>query len=86
MKDATTFAGDPKNSAAIAAKVLQFFPGMTLADLTAVLTSTSDTYSYSITTSQLANAQKVFTAVVGPWPIKNNAALIVTGVRNIILK
>lgn len=86
MKDAVKFAGDSKNSAAIAEKVLKFFPGMTLADLTAVLTSTSGTYSYGISTSNLANAQKVFKAVVGTWPIKNNGDLIVSGVRSIILK
>jgi hypothetical protein len=57
-----------------------------LADLTAVLTSTSGTYSYGISTSNLANAQKVFKAVVGTWPIKNNGDLIVSGVRGIILK
>ena len=86
MKDAVIFASDSKNSAAIAEKVLKFFPGLSLADLTTILTSTSQTYSYSISTTNLANAQKVFTAVVGPWPIKVNSSLIVSGVRNIILK
>jgi NitT/TauT family transport system substrate-binding protein len=86
MKDAAKFAGDSKNSAAIAEKVLKFFPGSTLADLTEVLTATSGTYTYTISTSNLLNAQKVFTSVVGPWPIKNNSELIVTGVRSIILK
>jgi NitT/TauT family transport system substrate-binding protein len=86
MKDAAKFAGDSKNSAAIAEKVLKFFPGSTLADLTEVLTATSGTYAYTISTSNLSNAQKVFTSVVGPWPIKNNSELIVTGVRSIILK
>jgi NitT/TauT family transport system substrate-binding protein len=86
MKEAVNFASDAKNSAAIAEKVLKFFPGLTLADLTTILTATSQTYSYTISTSNLSNAQKVFTAVVGPWPIKNNGSLIVTGVRNIILK
>ena len=86
MKDATIYAGNPKNSAAIAEKVLKFFPGMSLADLTAVLTSTSDTYTYTVSTTNLSNAQKVYTTVVGPWPIKNNGSLIVTGIRSIILK
>jgi hypothetical protein len=50
------------------------------------LTATSQTYSYSISTTNLANAQKVFKAVVGPWPIQRNGDLIVTGVRSIILR
>ena len=86
MKEASNYASSETNASALAPKVLKFFPGLALADMKTILEATAKTHSNAITGVNLVNARRVYSAVVGPWPIEKNSTLIVRGVRNIIRK
>lgn len=86
MKDASNYANEAKNAGTIAEKILKFYPGLALADMKQIIESTSQTHSYKINSASILNAARVYRAVVGTWPVKNNTALVLPGVRRIVLQ